>query len=137
MKKLNSIMLIDDDDTTNYYNQYIIKKIGAAEHVSVATNGKKAIDYLNSVKPGDYEFIKPDLIFLDINMPVMDGFEFLEAYKSIDESKKAEILVCFLTSSTHEADIIRAKQLNDIVGYENKPMDEEKLRAIIEKYFGE
>lgn len=137
MKTLNSIMLIDDDETTNYYNQYIIKKIGAAEHVIVATNGKKALDYLNNIEEGSDEFIKPNLIFLDINMPVMDGFEFLDAYKKIDESKKADILICFLTSSTHETDIIKAKELNEIVGYENKPMDEEKLKAIMEKYFGE
>ena len=51
--------------------------------------------------------------------------------------KKADILICFLTSSTHETDIIKAKELNEIVGYENKPMDEEKLKAIMEKYFGE
>jgi CheY-like chemotaxis protein len=71
MKKLNCILLVEDDDTTNFYNQFLIENLSIADQVAVALNGQEALEYLEKAGHGDA--VTPDLILLDINMPVMNG----------------------------------------------------------------
>lgn len=133
MKKLNCILLVEDDDTTNFYNQFLIENLAIAEHVAVTLNGEEALKYLEKAGKGDA--FKPDLILLDINMPVMNGFEFIEQYEQLPAEWKSKILVVMLTTSLHPADMARAQSHPAIKEYCFKPLLKERLGELVEKYF--
>ena len=130
MKKFNSILLIDDDKASNYLAKVIISDIGITAPLEVSTNGKEALDYLEACcANGEDGF--PDLILLDINMPVMDGFEFLEKSQYLPCMQKHRPLIIILTSSQYHSDIERARSYQ-INHYISKPLTEEQLREIFE-----
>lgn len=139
MKKLDCILLIDDNVDDNFFHTIVINDLNAANEIKTATTGEKALTYLEKSKAGDPQFPMPDLVFLDINMPGMNGFEFLEeakARKLITQDKP--IIVVMLTSSLNPNDekYARDKFAGDIKDYENKPLTAEMLKGMIEKYFG-
>jgi CheY-like chemotaxis protein len=133
MKHLDCILLVEDDDTINFFNQYLIRHLGICESVVVATNGVEALDYLKLVEAG--KALRPDLILLDINMPIMNGFEFIEQYELLHEDWKSKVLVVMLTTSLHADDVERAKKHPSIAEYFYKPLMEQKLGELMEKYF--
>ena len=95
-KKLNCVLLIDDDKGTNFINQMIIKKSGITDNIQTVLNGKEAIDFITNkgkFEKEDQVFPQPMLTLLDINMPVMDGWEFLEAYHNLEEHQKGKIII--------------------------------------------
>src|SRR5690348_8827412 len=103
--KLNCVLLVDDSRPGNRYHQIILNDLGVTESVQFAENGLQAIEYLkNENQP------LPELIFLDINMPLMDGWEFLNAYKELDECRKAKAIV-MLSTSEDIKDMERARQI--------------------------
>lgn len=132
-KKLNSILLIDDDEVTNFYNQHLIEKLQVAEHVHCEQNGKAGLRYLTEdLEKGGR---KPDLILLDINMPIMNGFEFLEAYEQLDPQAKAGHLIVMLTSSMLTVDKNRASAFPSLSGFYTKPLSEEQILEIVDRFF--
>ncbi|OFX58130.1 MAG: histidine kinase [Bacteroidetes bacterium GWA2_30_7] len=136
--KLKSILLIDDDDATNFYNSYIIKKTEITEKIDVALNGKDAIEFLTNKGKFFSEsnnYPSPSLILLDINMPVMNGWSFLEEYKKLDPAQKAEIVIVMLTTSLNPDDLLKAESYTDIKEFKNKPLTSEILWEIYDKYF--
>ncbi len=133
MKKLNCILLVEDDDTTNFYNQFLIENLSIADQVAVALNGQEALEYLEKAGHGDA--VTPDLILLDINMPVMNGFEFIEQYEQLPAEWKSKILVVMLTTSLHPADLARAQEHPAIKEYFYKPLLKERLGDLVERYF--
>ena len=140
MKKLNSVLLIDDDMATNFISKMLIKKAGITEHIETTLNGKEALDYLtNSGKyqKSDGIFPQPMLILLDINMPVMDGWEFAVAFSKLDEKQKEEIVIVLLTSSLNPDDKEKASNLSAISGFQNKALTMETLTSIMNTYFPE
>ncbi len=138
MKKLNCILLIDDNVDDNYFHSLTIKKANAADHIKSVVTGAKAIEYLKKAKEGSSEYPIPDLIFLDINMPGLNGFEFLEkaTEKKLFETRKY-IIIVMLTSSLNPGDEILAKKkfAEEIKEFLNKPLTASMLKEIIEKYF--
>lgn len=137
-RKLNCILLVDDDFATNFINKKIIQRTNITEHIQVSLNGKEAIDYL--CKKGKFqsetdEFPQPELILLDINMPVMDGWEFIETYKNLDIENKENIAIVMLSSSFNPADKTKAESIAEITTFRQKPMSKEALYKIIEKVF--
>jgi len=134
--KLNCILVIDDDEPTNFFTQMILEESGCAQYIKVMQSGKEALDYLaKSEEPGCdvSQYPGPDLIFLDINMPAMDGWEFLGEYKKlIIESR---IIIVMLTTSLFPEDKLRAEGMPEISGFEHKPLTAEKVTAVLEKYF--
>lgn len=134
-KKLNNILLIDDSEADNFIHKRVIKKAEVAEKITIKYSGQDALDYL--VESIDGKYPKPDLVFLDINMPGMDGWEFLDHYDLLPEEKKAGIVVCMLTTSVASRDKIIADSKPIINEFSNKPLTKEMLFNIIEKHFPE
>lgn len=137
-KKINCILLIDDDFATNFINKKIIQKTNLANHIQVALNGKEALDYIcrqGKFESADGEYLRPQLILLDINMPVMDGWEFIEAFQNLSPENKKDIAIVMLSSSFNPADKIKADSIPEISCFRQKPMSKEALLDIIEKVF--
>jgi CheY-like chemotaxis protein len=129
-KKLKNILLIEDDPITNFINQRLIKKVNPSLQVTIAHNGLEGLSYIKECKAKNQCI--PQLIFLDINMPVMDGFEFLQEFQNLKLKEKTVIVM--LTTSTHLKDLDKLFQSgnSDIIA---KPFSEEKFIAILDKYF--
>ena len=134
MKKLESILLIDDDEITNFINEHLLQEMSVATEILIATNGKEGLDLIQA-RCQDQKSC-PDLILLDIKMPVMNGFEFLEEYQNMDVPNRPQTVVVMLTSSSNSKDIEQANQ-SDIATYINKPLTEQKISTIITEYFSE
>ncbi|WMN10744.1 response regulator [Marivirga salinae] len=132
-KKLNYVLLVDDDEATNYLNKMIIEERGCAEEIIIVENGLEALKFLTNKRNG--KFPQPDLIFLDINMPLMDGWEFLEEYKKLEENQKSKVIIVMLTTSINPDDKEKAHNHQEIQNYENKPLDEQKLERVLKEYF--
>jgi len=132
-QKLDCIMIIDDDTTTNYLNKRLIKKMEVADKLVIHKNGKEALEYLTN--PSDENYKRPSLIFLDINMPVMNGFEFLNAYNKLSDGQKASEVVVMLTTSLLEKDQEEAANLG-VKEYLVKPLTQNKIESLISNYFG-
>jgi CheY-like chemotaxis protein len=125
---MRNILLVDDDNIFNFLNSTMLQNAGLASEIHTALNGKQAIDLLNNYFMGTSSF--PDVILLDLNMPVMDGFEFLEAFKRINSPKKNEVTIIIVTSSQDPKDMLRAKDMG-ITHYLTKPISEESLRSAL------
>lgn len=120
---------MDDDDTSNFINKLVLKGMNISSDIKVSTNGEDALAYLKKNFKENNPGKCPTLILLDINMPVMNGFEFLDAIKNIPEINNEDLHVCMLTSSTNPEDIRRAKEYN-IQGYLDKPLTPEKIQQV-------
>ena len=137
-RKLTGVLLIDDDDTTNFLNQRLLDRMKATDHIRTFVNGKQAFDYLYNVSNNNYEaesqnYFKPELIFLDINMPVMDGFEMLDLYERLSPDFRKNISMVVLTTSTHPQDTANSRKYN--AEYLTKPLTEEKVNDLLRKHF--
>lgn len=126
MQQINHVLLVDDDPASNFLAQLLLRKLGAVAHVSVAANGKEALDYI-SRQHGKSGF--PDLILLDINMPLMDGFEFMDHFQQIPGHHLTRVVL--LSSSVSSKDAQKAARYQ-FKGFINKPLTKEKLAHIIE-----
>lgn len=134
-KKLNCVLLIDDDEPTNFVNQLVIDEAGYVEKIVTAESGQEALDYIASVvsKPE----AQPDLIFLDINMPAMNGWEFLDRYKLVCETLRGVHVVIMLTSSLNPDDRKRANEISKVDDFICKPLTSESLENIMQKHFAD
>jgi len=127
--QLNCILLIDDDEPTNFLNKLTLEQSGCARQIRIAQSGREALEYLQQTTT------RPDLIFLDINMPAMDGWEFLERYRSLPAARKADIVLIMLTTSLNPDDEKRTRSIPEVAGFENKPLTQEQLDSLLRKYF--
>ena len=138
MKKLNCILLIDDSEEDNLYHKIIITKAGVAVQIKTVSTGTQALEYLKNTKHDPAQYPIPDLIFLDINMPGMNGFEFLEAVRKQKVLHEGiSIVVIMLTTSVNPADRKNAEEKfsAELKGFYNKPLTGEMLHEILENYF--
>lgn len=119
---MNKVLLVEDDETTNFISKLILKSAGI-DDVKEALNGKEAFDYIENACP--------DIIFLDIKMPVMDGWEFLDEKKTKAPCKKLKIAM--LTSSVHPVDKKRAENYPCVIAYLEKPLTKEKIDEVRKK----
>lgn len=124
MNKINSILLVDDDQINNYINKRIIAKLNITDHISIASNGEEAIEHIHKFCSHNGDC--PELIFLDINMPVMNGFEFLNEFTHLNLNNKTDVKIIVLTTSTNPGDLTKLKDY-DIKGFLNKPLTEKKI----------
>lgn len=132
-KILKRVLLIDDNEADNFIHKIFIQKHGGVEETVAVTSGQKALDYLSSNQTGSYP--RPELIFLDINMPRMNGWEFLEEYKKLDDEQKGGVVVVMLTTSLNPDDKKMADGDGNVTEFMNKPLNIEKFQSVLERYF--
>lgn len=132
---LDLILLIDDDAPTNMLNSIIIKKLNCCKQVVAQQRADLALEYLKEL--GANQSKAPDLILLDINMPGMNGWEFLEEYEKLEQNLKANAIVVMLTTSLNPEDEKRSKEVSHLSSFENKPLTKEKMLNILNRYFPE
>lgn len=133
MPPLHCVLLVDDDSTTNYLNRKLLTQLGVADHVLTALNGREALTALHPhCQPASATC--PNLILLDVNMPLMNGFEFLAAYRQLPVAQQQATVVVMLTTSLHPRDVARAQQLC-VTGFLTKPLTAAKVRETIQAHF--
>ena len=136
MEKLIKILIIDDDPTTAYLHKRLIDGFGVAHQVEIAYSGEEALQLIWHYIRTQNEDKIPQLIFVDLNMPTMDGFEFLEAYGRLDFENKDSVVVSVLSSSYARRDTNRVKEFPVVNDYVVKPLNEEKVMDLMQKHFG-
>lgn len=132
-KKLKNVLLIDDSESDNFYHQRKIKNMGITDNIHISYSGAEALEYLRSELDGVHP--QPTLIFLDINMPGMNGWEFLEEYEKLLLAQQGEVVLTMLSNSIDPRDEEKATQYKAVQGYYSKPLSEEYLTSILEKHF--
>ena len=116
-----------------FLNKLVIQDLDCTDKILTAENGQQAIEMLT--EETDQGFLCPDLILLDINMPIVNGWEFMDKYQTLSAEQKAKIVVVMLTTSLNPDDRSRAESIEDIKDFVSKPLDETTLKDIIEKHF--
>ena len=124
----NFVMLIDEDEIDNIINQKIIESNNFSDKIQVHQAGTEALDYLRKHEKDPDKL--PDLIFLDINMPIMDGFQFLEEFEKLGDNVLNKCKIIMLSSSISPRDIDRAASNRFVKKYLNKPLNARYLQAI-------
>lgn len=119
-----NVLLVDDDVIFNLLNRKVLEGMGMVEDIHTAFNGAGAINLFNDYYSGSRSL--PDVILLDLNMPIMDGFGFLDAFKNLPVPNKENIRIMIVSSSADPKDISRAKEMG-VRHYLNKPITKEKL----------
>lgn len=132
MKKLKCILLIDDDRLNQFLSDQLLKSLDAAELVAWASNGQEALDCIVKCCKADY---RPEVILLDLNMPIMNGFEFLEQYKNLEFPNKENTKIVIVASRATEMEIHRAKLLG-IEIFVTKPLSKEKILEFLREHNG-
>lgn len=127
--KYKSVMLIDDNDIDNFINEKMIKSSYFSENVHIHTSVKSALEFfknLSSIKNIPHGLI-PNYIFLDINMPILDGFHFLEEFNNFSYGFVPKIKIVMLTTSLNPSDLEKTKSYKNVVNYLYKPLIEDDL----------
>ena len=140
MKKidgLDCILLVDDENSNHFFNRLLIKKSGIDVHIEEAYDGIEALEYLTCTGKHSSEntFPQPGIIFLDINMPRMNGWEFMEKYDQLPDEQKGKIILAMLSATQNPDDRRRAEKLNGLAGFINKPLTLEHINKIVEENF--
>jgi CheY-like chemotaxis protein len=135
MEKLASVLLVDDNSTSNFLHELLLNKLGITEHIAVAENGAEALALLARAYAAPAGTPYPALILLDVNMPVMGGAAFLAAYQQLPVAQQQASVVVLLTTTVHEGELQKLRQL-PVAGLVNKPLNREKVDSLLQAHFG-
>lgn len=138
-KNLDCILLIDDDPATNFLNQLLLRDFTLDAHVQVTESGFQALEYLTCTGryAAETKFPQPGIILLDINMPGMNGWEFMEEYKRLPENQKGGIVLAMLTTSFNPEDRERASIISEIDDFISKPLTPKSMERILNNHYSE
>lgn len=131
--KIEVACIIDDDNVYINLIKRIIETKKLCDNLIIFKNGKESIEYFQALLENLSEDVIPDIILLDLNMPVMDGWEFLEKFTSIKNRFKKQITLYVVSSSINPIDINRAKNLSSVKDYLVKPVRINDLEQIFLK----
>ena len=134
MSKIQKVLIIDDDEINNFVCSKVIRKNNFASEVRTFLSGKEGLAYLNEIL-AEQDGELPDLILLDINMPLMNGWDFLVEYQQLLPNFDKNPVLLMLSSSVYEEDIEKANQHPEVKDYITKPLNEEVLQDIYQKHF--
>lgn len=129
MKSLKSLWLIDDDEIFVFLTQKTIEKTGFSGQVTVFTNGKSALDRLAVIAGNDKTM--PGIIFLDLSMPVMDGWQFLEEFALLKPKFEKAITIYIVSSSVSPHELQKASEISEVSDFIIKPVSKERFIQII------
>ena len=124
------VCLIDDDKVYQYTAKMILETTGLTNDIKTFFNGKEAIDFLSDPDNQQVDII-PDVIFLDINMPIMNGWNFLQSFDEIRKNLPKKVIIYVVSSSVDESDIHRSKNFESVTDYIIKPINREKYRQLL------
>lgn len=133
MRPKIKILIIDDDEINNLICTKVIKDYNEEAKVDSVTSGSKGLDYLNNLIY-DQNGELPDVIFLDINMPAMNGWDFIREYRKINSDMNKDIKLFVLTSSQYYQDSELADQYTEVQKLITKPLTSEILQEIEASY---
>jgi CheY-like chemotaxis protein len=140
MDKLNCILLIDDDEVNNFVSASNITLAGIANTTKECLSGQEALDWLLQQQAAGDEHL-PDAIFLDIRMPGMSGWEFLDSLRALRQSGKfssrKRMVIAMLTSSSYPDDITRSKRYKEVSSYISKPLGLDKIAQFHQEFFSD
>lgn len=125
-------MLIDDNEVDNMINQKLLENANFAKHIYTYTSGKGALEFFKNIdrNPGFPEDLSPDIVFLDINMPIMNGFAFIDALNKLSDRVTSKLKILLLTQSASPQDIEQAKKSKIVVDYLVKPLNPAMIKEI-------
>lgn len=129
MRKIELLALVDDDDTFVFITKKIIEKTNHVKEIKVFGNGLDALDYLKENLNSEYKL--PDIIFLDLSMPIMDGWQFLDEFTTLETQKTSKIIIYICSSSISPHDIMKAKKMSAVSDFIIKPVTKDKFSEII------
>ena len=132
MNKINSTWIIDDDEIYRFAIKLILKRAGITEKTLFFHNGKAAIDYFTENLQNPDQL--PDLILLDLNMPVLDGWQFLDAYELLKPQISKNIIIYLVSSTIDEQDYSRAKAISCVTELIVKPLTLKDIQRIMEAF---
>jgi len=129
MNKPFIICIVDDDEIYKFTMRKTIEMNKLARKVLIFFDGEEALDFITDNLGNNQDL--PDVIFLDINMPIMDGFQFMQEYIKIKPRVGKKITIYMVSSSVDADDIEKANEISDIAGYLIKPIKASELNDII------
>ncbi|MDB5005470.1 MAG: response regulator of RpoS [Mucilaginibacter sp.] len=124
-----SILLVDDDEINNFISIKLIKKAVDNTAISACLNGKFAIEELVEIQKHDPSLL-PDFILLDINMPIMNGWEFLDEYKRLNIDPQGKSKIYIISSSVFSNDINKARSYPLVKNFISKPLSVDKIKEL-------
>jgi CheY-like chemotaxis protein len=135
MKKIKSIMIIDDNEVDIFINRSILESLNFVERVQTFSSGQSALNYFKLIEDTNsfYRLFVPQVILLDINMPFINGFTFLEEFEKFNIFKQRPIDIFILTSSIDPAELNKAKYNENISGVISKPLSADKVSRELER----
>ena len=132
--RLVRILLVDDDEINNFISIKLIKKVLLNTEISACLNGKFAIDELIEINRKAPDQL-PDYILLDINMPIMNGWEFLDEYEKLNIDIAGKTKIYIISSSVFSNDISKAKTYRSVKDFVSKPLNIEKINELFTAEF--
>lgn len=125
---LSNVMLVDDNETDNFIHKRVIELTGFAKNIIIKSSGKSALEHLRAGEANPSSL--PEIIFLDINMPIVDGFVFLFEFEAFPEVIKNKCKIVILSSSDSKRDIDRIVDNEYVIHFITKPLSEESLEEL-------
>ena len=130
MTKMTTACIIDDDDIFRFIMKKQLMNQNLADEIFTFENGEEAIEFLEENRSDEFQI--PDVIFLDINMPIMDGWDFVSRFDKLKPDLPKSVVIYMISSSVDDRDIVRAKNTDLIKEYVIKPLDKEKITQLMQ-----